>query len=653
MTWYEEVWAKSAREYAADRKATTTARSAGISGGTKPLLVIDPGNLPTVATQVRDILAASGTLYNRNGPVRITQPSSDAAPVATPLTTHGVVRLIHDVSRPVKNGEPATLPDRVAGMYLDMDGEWKLPKLTGISATPILSDDGTIRLTEGYDAATGVYCHGVPHITVPERPTRAEAHAALSIIRDAFKTFPFADAARHLDKSLGVEVVDQSNPIGLDESAFLAGLLTAVCRPSLHLAPGLLLNAPSISGAGCGKGLLVRCLAMVAYGTHMRPFTPGNDRHEMDKRLVAEIIEGRPCLFMDNLNSTLLRSNTLASLITERPSGVRILGQSRMAHLEHASFIAVTGNGLSVSEDLARRFLYCELDANCEDPELRPFAPGFLDEISRSRPKLLAAALTIWRWGRADDAHAADAPHGLTLGSFEQWGIWVRDPLLALGCPDPVTRIRVIKERDPERQRVIELFAVWWEKHNDKWLRVSDLAPEVREVADPHGHGRQYLARAVQNLAGTRQGGFLVEREPVTNKRKVGALYRLFNLGGDRPESSASSAPSVPGVENSKNSKDYDRGGGADEGNDPADALFVIRSEHPRGKSADLPGIPASNKGDADGADELGPCAYCGSAVPAPQLVGVPDGTTVPLHRDCERAWLQAHPACLIADLST
>ena len=106
----------------------------------KPLLIIDPGNLPTVAINLRDILANSGTLYNRGTPARITPSSSDAMPVATPLTTHGVVRLAHELSRPVKNGEPATVPDRVANMYLDMQGEWGLPKLAGICTTPILRD---------------------------------------------------------------------------------------------------------------------------------------------------------------------------------------------------------------------------------------------------------------------------------------------------------------------------------------------------------------------------------------------------------------------------------------------------------------------------------------------------------------------------------
>jgi hypothetical protein len=84
-----------------------------------------------------------------------------------------------------------------------------------------------------------------------------------------------------------------------------------------------------MAGAGTGKGLLVGAISVIAYGERPRPFTAGNDRHEMDKRLVSEVIEGNPVVFLDNVNGTLLRSDTLASFLTERPSGVRVLGPHR------------------------------------------------------------------------------------------------------------------------------------------------------------------------------------------------------------------------------------------------------------------------------------------------------------------------------------
>jgi hypothetical protein len=235
---------------------------------------------------------------------------------------------------------------------------------------------------------------------------------------------------------------------------------------------------------------------------------------------------------MDNVNGDILRSNTLCSIMTERPSGVRVLGQSRMVHLDQACFVTVTGNGLTVSEDLGRRFIVLEFDARCENPELRPFEKGFLTTTEYKRAELLTAALTIWRWGRrrsaADETDNADGVKGQTLGSFEQWGEWVRDPLLTLGCPDPVERIRQIKERDPERQRIIEVFTVWWAKHADSPVRVADLDPAVLHALDPKDTSRQYQARAISNLVGTRLAGYVLERfGAIRNKHKGGAQYRL------------------------------------------------------------------------------------------------------------------------------
>ena len=84
----------------------------------------------------------------------------------------------------------------------------------------------------------------------------------------------------------------------MDESTFLVGLLTADLPASLWLAPGFLLRAPEISGAGTGKGLLVRSICAIAFGEQPRAFTRGGDRQELDKRLASELIEAAPILFL-------------------------------------------------------------------------------------------------------------------------------------------------------------------------------------------------------------------------------------------------------------------------------------------------------------------------------------------------------------------
>ena len=210
-------------------------------------------------------------------------------------------------------------------------------------------------------------------------------------------------------------------------------LLTAVCRPSLHLAPGVLLRAAPMSGAGAGKGLLARCMCIIAFGRDPHAVTSGATAEELEKRIAAELMEGSPALFLDNLNNTAFRSDLLASAITERPARVRLLGKSQMVPLNASAFVIMTGNGLSVSEDLARRFITVEFDPRTEDPEARPFKTDIRAEVRERRTELLAALLTIWRWGRI----ATDIKPGLPLGSFEQWCRWVRDPLLGARLSGP------------------------------------------------------------------------------------------------------------------------------------------------------------------------------------------------------------------------
>ena len=394
----------------------------------------------------------------------------------------------------------------------------------------MLREDGTIGSAQGYDITTGMWLENVPDMAslVPERPTEEDARSALHYIRETFKTFCFADAETILDPNSEVAVVDTAKPPGKDESAFLTALLTAVCRPSLYLAPGLLLRGAPISGAGAGKGLLARCICIIAFGREPHAVTGGGTPDELEKRIAAELIEGSPALFLDNMNNVTLRSDILASAITERPARVRLLGRSQMVPLNASAMVILTGNGLTVSEDLARRFLAVDLDPGTEDPEARRFTTDIRLEVTKNRDRLLAAALTIWRWGRI----RPDLPAGRPLGSFEQWSRWVRDPLLALGCKDPAERVGEAKERDGRRQVITDLFLMWWTKHGNKPMPVADLHEDVKSIIDPQRRGRQFQASYLAKLVNTRIAGFILTRQAAAGQWGV-ATYALEKVEAD------------------------------------------------------------------------------------------------------------------------
>ena len=508
------------------------------AGSRKPRLLVENCDPDRTVLALRDILSDAGVLYDRGVPVRLAFDQIQGGTVAQVMTPDGLVRMAHEVCRPyvLKEKDEGSIVEADARlsrsfpvMYLDWRGEWQLPPLNGIASAPLLDNDGVIHSAQGYDRASGMWCENVPDLTgiVPEQPTMNDAAAALRLIRDTFQTFCFADADTVGKPGYDVAVVDTTTPPGKDESAFLVALLTAVCRPSLHLAPGVLLKAAPMSGAGAGKGLLARCISIIAFGREPHAVTSGANAEELEKRIAAELIEGSPVLFLDNLNNTAFRSNLLASAITERPARVRVLGRSQMVPLNASAFVILAGNGLSVSEDLARRFIAVDFDARTEDPEARTFTIDIRAEVKKRRTELLAALLTIWRWGRI----ANGIIPGRTVGSFEQWCAWVRDPLLALGCEDPADRISEAKERDGRRQVIAELFTVWWARHGEQPVAIRDLDDEVKLVLDPQGRGRQYLSSHLEKLAGTRLAGFVLTRQASAGKWGA-ATYALGETGG-------------------------------------------------------------------------------------------------------------------------
>jgi hypothetical protein len=506
--------------------------SSGRGGGgkDKPRLKIDKNHPEITVAALRDTLAESGRLYERGAPVRVVFDESVGGSVAHQLTADALKLETHLACQPYvmareENGfveRDAPLPVEMARMYLGWRGEWKLLPLNGVTTTPLLGDNGSIRSAIGYDAATGLWCDKTPDIgpLVPLNPTGPHAEKALLAVRDAFKTFCFADALTVSDGE--TTVVNLTQPPELDESSFLCALLGSVCRPSLWLAPGSLFRAAPHSGSGAGKGKLARCICAVAYGRQPSAVTAGGNHEEMEKRISSALLEGGPAVLLDNFNNLTLRSASLESALTERPAKVRQFRTLELVTLNALASVYITGNGVLLAQDIVRRFIPVDLDARMEDPERRKFVGDIVTQIADRRAELLAALLTIWRWGRQN----RNLAHGIPLGSYEQWCSWVRDPLLDLGCRDPVERVIATKQRDPFRQTVAALFAKWWEKHGSSPQTVHQLDIEVQRIVDPQGRGRQFITVALEKMTGTRLGGFVLTRQASVGKWSA-ATYAL------------------------------------------------------------------------------------------------------------------------------
>jgi hypothetical protein len=490
-------------------------------------LLVDPVRPVETARHLAAILGRSPCLFDRNGPVRLV--TSQRGLEVKALNKNAVTIAAHEVCRPVQEEfvegvrqlNDVALPDKIASLYLDLVGEWQLRPLNGFCYGPMLFDNGQFELQEGYDKTSGLWCTQTLIGKVPAAPSRSDAQAALQTLREILKTFPFADAAMRSDD--GQTLVDLSIPPRFDETVVLVALMTAVCRASLPSSPGVLIRGAQFSGSGLGKGLLARAISLIAFGSEPEAFTVGHTKKELEHRLAAMLFRAVPMMFIDNANSITLNSDLLAQALTEPNIATRKLHTFEMVPMPTKTFLLVTGNDVRLGEDCARRVIVAELDARSENPEHRKFCPGFLTNVKARRPELLAAVLIIWRWGRLNSLG-----QGQSLGSFEQWGYWCRDPFLALGCADPVARLSQMKTEDPTRDMAVELLRTWYECHGAIGLCESQVDGQVREIIG-RDVSRQRFVEYLNRLKNSEIGGL---RLSVTRTGKWSkAVYRVTETG--------------------------------------------------------------------------------------------------------------------------
>ena len=101
-----------------------------------------------------------------------------------------------------------------------------LPSLTGVIEAPTVRPDGSLLTTPGYDPATGLlFDPGDTRFpAIPEKPSRADAEAALEMLKRPFVAFPFLGEA--------------------DRSVALSSVLTVLVCRTLRAVPLFGFSAP-------------------------------------------------------------------------------------------------------------------------------------------------------------------------------------------------------------------------------------------------------------------------------------------------------------------------------------------------------------------------------------------------------------------------
>ena len=237
-------------------------------------------------------------------------------------------------------------PARHAAVLFDSTSYHHLPVLNGLTRQPYLRPDGSLTMAAGYDAATGMFgVFDAREFAVPERPTRAQAEAALAVLKDLLTEFSFAGDT--------------------DRAAALAALLTAAVRPSLPHAPMFHARAHMV---GSGKSYL--CELITAFATPQRgtPTTFPADDEECRKLLLAELLRAPAVIAFDNLTGDLVAHKSLCTALTSEHMSGRILGVSKTATVSTRALILSSGNNVGPVQDMARRCITIHLSPQLRGP---------------------------------------------------------------------------------------------------------------------------------------------------------------------------------------------------------------------------------------------------------------------------------------------
>ncbi len=346
-------------------------------------------------------------LFRRAGKLVVVEPDENGVPIIKEVTEKILRVHMADNARFISvsdQGETKTVwaPDDLVE-YAHNKPNGNFPGLTLVTALPPMRPDGTFRTESGYDPLTRSYYHPVPgfHLgAIPDNPTRADAIAAVHVLDDVIREFPWAGPT------------DRANCLALMLSPF-------VKSATRTKTPMALIDAPK---EGTGKSLLAELIYTIATGNEgvMTSVPQRNDESEWRKKILAVMARGSAFVVLDNVDCR-LDSAALSSAITSAYIEDRVLGKSENATYPNGSVLIATGNNLQTGSEIGRRVYRIRLDAKSSNPAGRSFdrtEEQLRDYVVGHRGELVAALITLFRAWHCAGKPAGNAPR---FGSFTTW----------------------------------------------------------------------------------------------------------------------------------------------------------------------------------------------------------------------------------------
>jgi hypothetical protein len=299
---------------------------------------------------------------------------------------------------------------------------------------PIMRRDAKVQLlAEGYDAESRIF-------TLPggvQIDETMDLPKAVRVLTGFYGGFPWADMDVETKRSRSLSVA-----ICLAVSLYGIGLQSVAAARMGYM---VLANVQ-----GSGKSLVAQIGIAASFGLPKN--TPRSGEDELRKVLDTAALQGASYLFFDNLKNY-VESPLLEGFITSPIWSGRVMGSQRSFEAEKSTVPILTGNNLSVSPDLQRRLLQCDLFVKNDIAERRHERILTPEVIVRpnERGQLLSALWSLVRHWDAAGRPGAGAepfkdPH--LVPSFEEWSRIFGGIVQAAGFGNPLEKPKAGKEAD-------------------------------------------------------------------------------------------------------------------------------------------------------------------------------------------------------------
>jgi hypothetical protein len=412
------------------------------------------------AQAIGEHLKASGRCFIRGGAVMLLERDEHGCAALSPVKPTEFASLIESVVRLVdQNGQPATCSEAKARLLMGAESlRATLPVIKALCRCPVLvSDQGALRLVNGYDARSGILAQeaSLPTLTIIE---------AVELLSELLVDFCFVTPS--------------------DRSRAHAALVT----PGLVFGGLLKGRAPIDLGEAdrsqAGKGVRNKITAAIYNDRVLTVTQRKGGVGSMEEAFSAALIRGAPFISLDNVRGR-LDSQTIESFVTEDRYLARIPYSGQIEIDPSRIVLMLTSNRAELTEDFANRSSIVRIAKQPAGYVFQRFGTGdVIEHVRANWPTYLGAVHAVIR-------HWHDAGRPVLPGTTHDFRAWA-GPLDWI--VQQVFGAAPLTEGHREAQRRTSTPGMTWLRgvalaveeagHLGTWLRAHDLLDIIADRED-------------------------------------------------------------------------------------------------------------------------------------------------------------------------